>query len=217
MQPKQHARSLLLELALVGIALIALIVVSIAGGLNAPALWTLVTIVGAGYLLGRGAARGRWPGLESRQGSTTDPVRAGDTGSNGEAMTVSEERLSVDKRQRARERLRVRKYVVTEQVTVTVPVRREHVRIEREPIPEGEAAADAAELGAPVPDYEITLLEETVVVDKRVVPRERLTVRKHVVTDQEQISEVVRHEEVEVERDDVLEGTSSSIPREETT
>ena len=49
-------------------------------------------------------------------------------------MTRSEEELTVGTRQREAGRARLRKYVVTEMVTKTVPVKREEVRIEREPI-----------------------------------------------------------------------------------
>ena len=51
-----------------------------------------------------------------------------------EAMTRSEEELRVGTQQREAGRARLRKYVVTETVTNTVPVQREEVRIEREPI-----------------------------------------------------------------------------------
>jgi len=54
-----------------------------------------------------------------------------------DAMTRSEEELRVGTAQRERGRARLRKYIVTEEVQQTVPVQREEVRIEREPITEG--------------------------------------------------------------------------------
>ena len=51
-----------------------------------------------------------------------------------DAMTRSEEELHVGKASRESGRVRLRKYVVTEQVQQTVPVQREEVRLEREPI-----------------------------------------------------------------------------------
>ena len=54
-----------------------------------------------------------------------------------DAMTVSQERLNVGTERREAGRARLRKYVVTENVTQTVPVQREEVRVEREPITEG--------------------------------------------------------------------------------
>lgn len=49
-------------------------------------------------------------------------------------MTRSEEQLRVGTEKQATGRARLRKYVVTENVTTTVPVQREEVRLEREPI-----------------------------------------------------------------------------------
>ena len=49
-------------------------------------------------------------------------------------MTRSEEELRVGKTEREAGRARLRKYVVTEDVQQTVPVKREEVRVEREPI-----------------------------------------------------------------------------------
>jgi sporulation protein YlmC with PRC-barrel domain len=46
----------------------------------------------------------------------------------------SEEELAVGTETRERGRARLRKYVTTEQQTVTVPVSREEVRVEREPV-----------------------------------------------------------------------------------
>ena len=65
----------------------------------------------------------REPGGHDTSGPTTD-----------DAMTRSEEELTVGTRQREAGRARLRKYVVTEMVTKTVPVTREEVRVEREPI-----------------------------------------------------------------------------------
>jgi stress response protein YsnF len=50
------------------------------------------------------------------------------------AMTRSEEEVSVGTAQRETGRVRMKKYIVSENVTQTVPVRREEVRVEREPI-----------------------------------------------------------------------------------
>ena len=55
-------------------------------------------------------------------------------------MTRSEERLNVGTERQATGRVRLRKYVTTENVTQTVPVQREEVRIEREPITDANRA-----------------------------------------------------------------------------
>jgi Domain of unknown function (DUF2382) len=52
----------------------------------------------------------------------------------GGALIRSEEEVDVRAEARPRERLRLKKYVVTEHVTKTVPVRREKIAVEREPV-----------------------------------------------------------------------------------
>jgi uncharacterized protein (TIGR02271 family) len=118
-----------------------------------------------------------------------------------QAMTRSEEELRVGTTQRERGRVRLRKYVATEQVTQTVPVRREEVRLEREPITD--ANLDAATSGPAISEeqHEVTLHEETPVVQKRVVPRERVRMDTDTVTEQRQVGEEVRKEQLEVEGD----------------
>jgi uncharacterized protein (TIGR02271 family) len=118
-----------------------------------------------------------------------------------QAMTRSEEELRVGTTQRERGRVRLRKYVTTEQVTQTVPVQREEVRLEREPITD--ANLDAATSGPAISEeeHEVTLHEETPVVEKRVVPRERVRLDKETVTEQRQVGEEVRKEQLEVEGD----------------
>src|SRR4029453_10258884 len=102
-----------------------------------------------------------------------------------DAMTRSEEELRVGTTQRERGRARLRKYVTTEQVQQTVPVRREKARVEREPITD--AHLDAAPRGLEISEeeHEVILREEEPVVEKRVVPRERVRLDKETVTGEE--------------------------------
>jgi uncharacterized protein (TIGR02271 family) len=116
-----------------------------------------------------------------------------------QALTRSEEELQVDTKQVPRGQAGVRKRVVTEQQHRTVPVEREELRIQREPIKAGEGDSDA-EITAD--ERTIELREEQPVVDKRVVPKERVRIGKEVVRDQERVSEPVRKEQVEVEQPD---------------
>jgi uncharacterized protein (TIGR02271 family) len=116
-----------------------------------------------------------------------------------QALTRSEEELQVGTRRVPRGQAGVRKRVVTEQEHRTVPVEREELRVQREPIPAGEGDSDT-EVSAD--ERTIELREEQPVVDKRVVPKERVRVGKEVVRDQQQISEPVRKEQVEVDQPD---------------
>ena len=121
-----------------------------------------------------------------------------------DAMTRSEEELRVGTQTRERGRARLRKYVTTEQQQVTVPVQREEVRVEREPITD--ANLDAATSGPDISEeeHEVTLREEEVVVDKRAVPKERVRLDTETVTDERQVSEEVRKEQIEVDDQDQL-------------
>ncbi len=116
-----------------------------------------------------------------------------------DAMTRSEEELSVGTRQREAGRARLRKYVVTEMVTQTVPVQREEVRIEREPITDENR--DAAHSGGELTEeeHEVTLHEDEVVVDRNVVAQERVRMGKETVTEDREVSEEVRKEQIETE------------------
>ena len=118
-----------------------------------------------------------------------------------DAMTRSEEELEVGTAQRERGRARLRKYVTTETQQLTVPVEREEVRVEREPITD--ANLDAATSGPAISEeeHEVTLREEEVVVDKRAVPKERVRLDTETVPDERQVSEEVRKEQIQVEGD----------------
>jgi uncharacterized protein (TIGR02271 family) len=121
-----------------------------------------------------------------------------------DAMTRSEEELQVGTQTRERGRARLRKYVTTEQQQVTVPVQREEVRVEREPITD--ANLDAATSGPAISEeeHEVTLREEEVVVDKRAVPKERVRLDTETVTDQRKVSEELRKEQIQVDDQDQL-------------
>ncbi len=115
------------------------------------------------------------------------------------AMTRSEEEMVVGTRKEETGRARLRKHVVTEDVQKTVPVSREEVRIEREPISEGNV--DQAMDGPAVSDeeHEVTLHAEEPVVEKRVVPKERVRLGKETVLEEQTVSGEVRREEIETD------------------
>jgi uncharacterized protein (TIGR02271 family) len=123
-----------------------------------------------------------------------------------DAMTRSEEELRVGTAQRERGRVRLRKYVTTEQVQQTVPVRREKARVEREPI--SDANLDAAVSGPEISEdeHEVILRQEEPVVQKRVVPRERVRLDKDTVTGEERVDEQLRKEQIEVHDEDTKGG-----------
>jgi uncharacterized protein (TIGR02271 family) len=147
-------------------------------------------------------------GSTTAQGAPTreTPAGEGPTDTDGydtsgpttdEAMTRSEEELRVGTARQERGRARLRKYIVTEQVQTTVPVQREEVRIEREPISDAnvDRALDGPELSEE--EHEVVLHEEQPVVEKRAVPKERVRLEKDIVTDEQEISEEIRKEQIE--------------------
>jgi uncharacterized protein (TIGR02271 family) len=140
-------------------------------------------------------------GLPRGEGSATTGDTVGNDVSGREtddAMTRSEEELRVGTTQRETGRARLRKHIVTENVTHTAPVQREEIRVEREP--STDANRDAATSGADLSEeeHEVVLHEEELVVDKRAVAKERVRLDKDTVTEQQQVSEGVRKEQVEL-------------------
>jgi len=116
-----------------------------------------------------------------------------------EAMTRSEEELRVGTETRERGRARLRKYVVTEQQTQTVPVSREEVRVEREPITEQNAPAAHDGPAISEEEHEVVLHEERPVVGKETVAKERVRLDTETQRSEEQVSDEVRKEQIEAD------------------
>ncbi|MEV8503614.1 PRC and DUF2382 domain-containing protein [Actinoplanes sp. NPDC051475] len=142
-------------------------------------------------------------GTASYDSDTTGTDYDRDSSATGDdAMTRSEERLVADTRKEQVGKARLRKYVVTEQEQVSVPVSREEVRLEREPITE--ANRGDALSGAEISDgeHEVTLHAERPVVDTEAVPVERVRLGKEVVTDEESVTGEVRKEQIDFDDPD---------------
>jgi uncharacterized protein (TIGR02271 family) len=124
-----------------------------------------------------------------------------------DAMTRSEEQLHVGTERVETGRARLRKHVVTEQQTVTVPVSHEEVRLEREPITDGNVGAATSGPDLSDEEHEVVLTEERPVVQMETVPVERVKLGTETVTDERTVTEDVRHEEIEVDGDGTTDGT----------
>jgi uncharacterized protein (TIGR02271 family) len=116
-----------------------------------------------------------------------------------DAMTRSEERLNVGTRTEEVGRARLRKYVVTENVTQTVPVSHEEVRVEREPITDANVGAAMDGPAISEEEHEVTLRAERPVVEKEAVPVERVRLDTETVTDEAQVNEELRKEQIDVD------------------
>jgi uncharacterized protein (TIGR02271 family) len=140
-------------------------------------------------------------------GTTTDTDARGTVGhdtsgpTTDDAMTRSEEQLHVGTRKEQTGRVRLRKYVVTENVTTTVPVQREEVRLEREPITDANIGNAMDGPAISEEEHEVILHEERPVVEKETVPVERVRLDKETVTDEHTVTEEVRKEEIEIDGD----------------
>jgi len=143
--------------------------------------------------------------VEADFGGTTAGNTAGTVGydtsgpTTDDAMTRSEESIRVGTETVETGRARLRKYIVTENVTQTVPVSREEVRIEREPITEANMgnAMSGPELSEE--EHEVVLHAERPVVQKDVNPVERVRLDTETVTETETVSEQVRKEQIDID------------------
>ena len=141
---------------------------------------------------------------------TTDTDRDITSGTEGhdtsgpttdDAMTRSEEQVQVGTTSQEAGRVRLRKYVTTEQETHTVPVRKEKAVLETEPITEGNVGSATSGPDISEEEHEVVLREERATVDKTVEPVERVRLGTETTTEQESVTEEVRKEHVEVDGD----------------
>ncbi|WP_330172235.1 PRC and DUF2382 domain-containing protein [Streptomyces sp. NBC_01498] len=162
----------------------------------------------------KGSTDGR-EGMTGREGMSGDGARgradamdpaattgragmAKDTPATGRAdddMVRSEERLRVGTEEHESGRARLRKVVVTENVTTTVPITHEEVRIVREPIKPGESTTGRSPMGNA--ETEVILHAEEAVIRKEPVAVERVRMETEKVTEQKEVSADVRKERVE--------------------
>ncbi len=126
--------------------------------------------------------------------TTTKQAPATAPSAQGEYLTRSEERLHVGTQKVETGKARLRKFVVTEQQTVTVPVTHEEVKVVREPLAPGEAV-DGVTIGEDA--LEVSLTEDRVLVNKEVVGVEKVKLGTETVTEQREVTEAVRKEQIE--------------------
>jgi stress response protein YsnF len=126
-----------------------------------------------------------------------------------DVMVRTEERLVASTEVYETGRARLRKHVVTEQVQITVEVRREELRLEREPIAGSEQAlvedpdvfGTSEQFGGPDGGviFEVVLHEERPVITTEIVPVERVRLTKLVQTERHTATGEVRKERIEVD------------------
>ena len=141
-----------------------------------------------------------WSSSDARESAQWSDVRdyarhAYDRGR--ERMTLSEEQLSIGKRQVQAGEVELRKTVETEHVRETVPLMREEITIERRPISADSQASANVEIGED--EIRIPVMEEQAVVEKRVVATEEVVVNKRTVTENQTVEADLRRERVDVD------------------
>jgi uncharacterized protein (TIGR02271 family) len=128
------------------------------------------------------------PMAESHTGGTRE-LAGGE-----ERIVLSEEELTVGKREVAAGEVVVHKHLEEQVVRQTVPLTREQVDIERRPVPPGVGLEPRTEDGV----MYVPIIEEELVITKRLVAREELVIRKTRVTEDQVVEETLRRERVEV-------------------
>jgi uncharacterized protein (TIGR02271 family) len=128
--------------------------------------------------------------------TNADALRANELRGTEERITLSEEELAVGKREVRAGEVEVEKHVETEHVRREVPLSHEEVTVERRPIEGGMVAGGANTIGEG--HIRVGLTAEEAVVEKRVVPKEELLVRKQEVTEERTVEADLRSERAEV-------------------
>jgi len=134
-----------------------------------------------------------------REGQTGGPGHDTSGENTDKAMTRSEEQLHVGTEQGHGGTARLRKHIVTEDVTKTVPVRHDEVKVTREPITDANRgdAMGGSELSEE--EHEVNLRAEKPVVTKETVPVERVKLGTETVTEEHTVNETVGKEQIEMD------------------
>lgn len=123
-------------------------------------------------------------------------------------VPVRQEELVVGKQQEEIGRVHVHKDVIEEQQTITEPVTREEVRVERVPV-QGQYSGDIGADAFTEKDIDVPVMGEELVTGKRTVVNEEVRVSKQAVTEQQQVSDTVRKERVVVDGADEVYGADN--------
>ncbi|WP_432559981.1 YsnF/AvaK domain-containing protein [Granulicoccus sp. GXG6511] len=150
----------------------------------------------------RGADRGfdhdRGADLDHDRGADLDHDRGADLDYDRGADTIRrEEHMNVGTETHETGRARLRKYTTTEDESVTVPVTKEKVVVDREPVEGRSSGGIDTDRDGTV--EEITTREERPVVEKETVDKERVSLGKETVTEDRTVTDQVRKEHIDVD------------------
>jgi uncharacterized protein (TIGR02271 family) len=154
------------------------------------------------YYQRHGFRRENW--LAGRQQETAVPGRANEM--DEARLKLKEEELKVGKREVEYGGVRLRKVVRTQVVNQPVELKREEIVVERVPAADSTALEDFGEK-----DIYVPLRREEAVIEKQAHVREEVRVGKRAEMEQKNISETVRKEDVEIEREESNETPESRL------
>ena len=140
--------------------------------------------------------------------TNTQTARADVADTEDIRVPVREEELVVGTQEQEIGRVHLHKEVIAEQETITAPVTREQVYVERVPV-----QGDATDVGVDAfteKDIDIPVMGEELVAGKRAVVTEEVRLHKQDITEQEQVTDTVRKERVVVDGADEVRGADAS-------
>lgn len=122
-------------------------------------------------------------------------------------IPLAQEQLFVDKRPVVRGTVRVHTHVETEQQQLTIPILHEEAIVEHIP---ADALTSAAT--ADPEDVLIPLYEERLVVEKRVVVKEYVRIRKRQISTEHEVAGAVRHEVATITEEPATNASADDAP-----
>jgi hypothetical protein len=126
------------------------------------------------------------------------PTSTGSAGVEDGAMTRSEEQQRAGVVNVVVGRARLVTFVVTENQTFTVPVRRQEVRLVYDPVPAHVQSMMSVQPGEET--HEVILHAEQVLFTSQVVPVQRVRMVKRVITTGQTVTEPIRSEQIDLEQ-----------------
>lgn len=130
-----------------------------------------------------------------------------------EVIPVIEETLRIEKREFESGRVVVRKTVTERDEVAEILLRQQDLIVERVPV--GRAVSEAPQTRQEGDTLIVPILEEVLVVEKRLMLKEELHIRKHSSERTEQRNVRLRTEHVEIEQTGRMSSAEQMIPKKE--
>jgi uncharacterized protein (TIGR02271 family) len=135
--------------------------------------------------------------MQQQQGTAGARGAAAGATHGEQRLTLAEEQLEVGKRQTSAGEVELHKTVETQRVQEQVQLRHDEVTVERRPVTDATALSGQAQIGED--EIRIPIMEEQVVMQKVLVPREEIIVRKNAVVENQTVQADLRRERLDVD------------------